>query len=91
MNAKRVAKLAREKPNQPDQTLIDWVNFVLANGRLSELKPELLNQTFISYNNLDLLGIFFAAIFVFVQCTKQLVFVSLHLWSKTRNQKTKMC
>lgn len=94
INAKRISKLAREKPNHPDEALVNWVNFVISNGRLPELKPELLNQSFITYNNLDIFGAIIAVIFVFIHLLKYLFYlfaISLTPMKSQVVEKTKLC
>lgn len=91
LNAKRIAKLAREKPNQPDQALVQWVNFALANGRLPELKPELVNLSFFTYNHLDILCVVFCCLFVGIQLFKQILVFSIGFVFRQRWEKTKMC
>lgn len=53
-NARRFARLHRTKPNQPDETLVKWVEFVLENGALPELKPELLYLNWFASSHLDI-------------------------------------
>jgi glucuronosyltransferase len=90
INAKRISKLSKMKPNQPDETLLNWVNFALANGPLPELRPELLNLSFISYNNIDLLGIGVAILFIIFQLIR--LIVSFNVMNRIRViQKTKSC
>ncbi|KAI6176279.1 UDP-glucuronosyl UDP-glucosyltransferase domain containing protein [Aphelenchoides bicaudatus] len=92
LNAKRIAKIARDKPNQPDETLVNWVNFVLANGALPELKPELANQSFIVYNHLDILGVVIFVLFVLVQLSKLAIRLSVSaLHTQINLPKEKAC
>ncbi|KAI6236102.1 UDP-glucuronosyltransferase [Aphelenchoides besseyi] len=67
LNAQRIQTLFRTKPNQPDETLVKWTNFLLTNGVLKELRPELLSQTWITYNHLDIIALtlFTTAILLF--------------------------
>lgn len=91
LNAKRIAKLSQIKPNQPDETLLNWVNFVLSSGPLPELKPELLNLSFLSYNNLDIMGIGFACFFITFQVIRQLIFFLNSMRQIDVMQKRKLC
>ncbi|KAI6179760.1 Glucuronosyltransferase [Aphelenchoides besseyi] len=62
--ARRFAKLHHEKPNKPNQTLVNYVDFVLNNGPLRELQSELTNLNWFQTSHLDIF--FCLSVFAFV-------------------------
>ncbi|VDN21454.1 unnamed protein product [Cylicostephanus goldi] len=61
-NALRISKLMREKPFSAEERLVQWTNFAIANGVLTEFHLEGSRLNFIVYFNLDVAAVVIAVI-----------------------------
>lgn len=67
-NSKRIAKLFRDKPQKPLQLASWWVDYVIRNPNLDNLKSPTLNLGVFASNSYDVLLVLivFLHIFVFI-------------------------
>uniref|UniRef100_A0A914QDB5 UDP-glucuronosyltransferase n=1 Tax=Panagrolaimus davidi TaxID=227884 RepID=A0A914QDB5_9BILA len=56
--AERMRNLISKKPNQPDETFLKWINFLLEQENLPELIPIGAKMNIISYLSLDVFSVF---------------------------------
>ncbi|TKR77730.1 hypothetical protein L596_018648 [Steinernema carpocapsae] len=56
-SALRISKLIRTKPFKAEERFVEWTNFVIENGRLTNLDVVGANFNFIVYHNLDVIAL----------------------------------
>uniref|UniRef100_A0A914PA20 UDP-glucuronosyltransferase n=1 Tax=Panagrolaimus davidi TaxID=227884 RepID=A0A914PA20_9BILA len=64
--AERMKNLIAKKPNQPDETFLKWINFLLEQENLPELIPVGAKMNIISYLSLDVFSVFILCFILFV-------------------------
>ncbi|KAK0420565.1 hypothetical protein QR680_014762 [Steinernema hermaphroditum] len=57
LSAVRISKLIRTKPFKAEERFVEWTNFVIENGRLTNLDVAGLRLNFVAYHNLDCIAI----------------------------------
>lgn len=66
INAKRISKLFRDKPQKPLDLAIWWVEYVIRNPSPDHMRSPTLNMTSLAVNSYDVLIIFVLSLYVFV-------------------------
>ncbi|KAF7635965.1 UDPGT domain-containing protein [Meloidogyne graminicola] len=79
-NAKRLSTLYNQKPNKPNESVIKWTEFVIANGPIKELIPENVKITLLEYYCLDIL--FFCLLFFIL-----IIYILIKLFKLLNNLK----
>uniref|UniRef100_A0A1I7ZRB3 glucuronosyltransferase n=1 Tax=Steinernema glaseri TaxID=37863 RepID=A0A1I7ZRB3_9BILA len=76
-SALRISKLIRTKPFKADERFIEWTNFVIENGRLTNLDVVGANLNFVVYHNLDVIAVLVtilaAMVYVSYRITRRLL------------------